>query len=291
MKKITILSAKNYAEPEKHNYGDCILIDTGDQLFIYDCGSTEHANRAIEYMDLNDYEKATVILSHNDSDHFNGIPELINQNRIKKIYTTLLFKYVDEILDLIDDNRRNRESVKNAITDKYDNISQLSGETIVDIYEEPLDIPGKIKIVGPDKDYMLSTVAKNLDGREGNNTDNETNVNATSIQVKVNIASHTVLLDGDCSFAAIKDKLDDYDVIQLPHHGKAEQAEEIFDAKENEINTYYIVSDNTGGSNGGSDDLVEKGHKIFNTKNSNDICIDSTFFSVNRTKMTGSWSK
>ena len=38
---------------------------------------------------------------------------------------------------------------------------------------------------------MIQTVAKRLDGREGDTMDGETAVNATSIQVKVNVGSHT----------------------------------------------------------------------------------------------------
>ena len=43
MKEIIILSAKHYETPESSNYGDCILINTGTELYIYDCGSERHA--------------------------------------------------------------------------------------------------------------------------------------------------------------------------------------------------------------------------------------------------------
>lgn len=287
MKEIKVLGALRYSEPSKHNYGDCIIINTGEELFLYDCGSVEHAETVVDYMNSNGFEEVTVVLSHNDSDHFNGIPELLKQGKVKKIYTTLLLKYVDDILERIDDKRRSRDSVKKAILDKYDNIAKLTGAPIVDIYEEEWSIYENISIVGPEKEYMLDAVAKNLDGREGNTTDGETNVNATSIQLEVKIASHSVLLDGDCAFAAIEDKIENYDVIQLPHHGKSDQAEKIFDAKEGDIYTHYLISDNTGGSNGGSDDLVEKGHKIYNTKKMGDICIDSIFLKSNSTRRTG----
>ena len=38
MKEILILSSKNYDNSETTNYGDCILINTGSELIIYDCG-------------------------------------------------------------------------------------------------------------------------------------------------------------------------------------------------------------------------------------------------------------
>lgn len=287
MQEIKVLGALNYESPSEHNYGDCILINDGAQLFVYDCGSKEHANEVIAYMDAKGIEKANLILSHNDSDHFNGIPTLLEANRVKKIYTTLLLKYVDEILERIDDKRRTRESVKKAILEKYSNIAKLTGAPIVDIYEEQWKLSSEINIVGPDKEYMLDTVAKNLDGREGDTTDGETNVNATSIQLSVDIAGQKLILCGDCAFVAIQDKLEDYNVIQLPHHGKAEQAEKIFDGKANDIHTYYIVSDNTGNTKGGSDNLETTGHKVYNTKVKGDICINANFFDANKTKRVG----
>ena len=238
-------------------------------------------------MDNNNFEKATLILSHNDSDHFDGIPKLIEEDRISSIRTVLLLKYVDDILERIDDGRKTRESVKKDILDAYDNIAQLSGCNLEDIYECDNSLTSEISIVGPDYDYMIDTVAKRLDGREGNTVDGETAVNATSVQVSVSICSHTFLLCGDCSFAAIEDCVRDYDIVQLPHHGKKKQADAIFDKKWNQLDCIYIVSDNTGGSNGGSDNLNPKGHRVFNTKDSDNITINSIFFNSNAIRRKG----
>ena len=279
MKEIIILSAKHYENAETTNYGDCILINTGTELYIYDCGSSKHAEEAIQYMDRNGYEKATLILSHNDSDHFDGIPTLIANDRISSIRTTLLLKYVDEILERIDDKRRSRNTVKQEILEKYDNIATLSGCNLEDIYECGFTLTDEISIVGPDFDYMLDTIAKHLDGREGNTVDGETAYNATSIQLSVNICRHTLLLSGDASYAAIEDKVRDYDIVQLPHHGKSKQADKIFTKKSDQIYTIYIVSDNTGNSNGGSDDLNTTGHRVYNTKHYGNIKLNSCFFS------------
>lgn len=226
-------------------------------------------------------------MSHNDSDHFDGIPKLIEEDRISSIRTVLLLKYVDDILERIDDGRKTRESVKKEILDTYDNIAQLSGCNLEDIYECDNSLTSEISIVGPDYDYMIDTVAKRLDGREGNTVDGETAVNATSVQVSVNICSHTFLLCGDCSFAAIEDSVRDYDIVQLPHHGKSKQADAIFNKKWDQLDSIYIVSDNTGGSNGGSDNLNTKGHRVFNTKDSNNITINSLFFSSNSIRRKG----
>ncbi|MEI3234290.1 MAG: hypothetical protein V8S33_07755 [Intestinibacter bartlettii] len=59
------------------------------------------------------------------------------------------------------------------------------------------------------------------------------------------------MLSRDSSFAAIEDKVESYQYIQLPHHGKLVQAEKIFEAKDGDNSVVYIVSDNTGDTNGG----------------------------------------
>lgn len=278
MKEILILSSKNYDNSKTTNYGDCILINTGSELIIYDCGHEKHADVVIDYMSKNGFDKAKIILSHNDSDHFDGIQKLLDEDKISVIRTTLLLKYKDQILEQIDDKRKTRDSVAKQILDLYDNIAQLSGAPLEDIYEHTEDLCNEVSIIGPDFDYMIETVAKRLDGREGDMTDGETAVNATSIQVEVKFGAHSLLLCGDCSFPAIEDIIRNFDAVQLPHHGKCKQAEQIFQKKSDQSFSIYLVSDNTGNSNGGSDKLITTGHIVYNTKSLGNISIDSSMF-------------
>ena len=74
--------------------------------------------------------------------------------------------------------------------DKYDKIAQLSGEPIYDVYEEKPALCDGVEIVGPDKDYMLGTVAKRLDGREGDTMDGETAVHF--LRSRINYRNMTV---------------------------------------------------------------------------------------------------
>ena len=78
------LSAKNYNDPSKNN-GDCILVDNGKELVVYDCGCEEHAERVFKYMRSHGYRQAKVVLSHNDSDHFDGIPYLIECGVVSEV--------------------------------------------------------------------------------------------------------------------------------------------------------------------------------------------------------------
>ena len=284
MKEILILSSKNYDNSETTNYGDCILINTGSELIIYDCGHEKHADAVIDYMSQNGFDKAKLILSHNDSDHFDGILKLLEEDKISVIRTTLLLKYKDKILKKIDDGRKSRDSVAEQTLNLYDNIAQLSGAPLEDIYEHPEDLCSEVSIVGPDFDYMIETVAKRLDGREGDTVDGETAVNATSIQAKVKIGVHSLLLCGDCSFPAIEDIVRNYDAVQLPHHGKSKQAEKIFEKKSDQTFSVYIVSDNTGNTKGGSDNLITTGHRVYNTKTFGNITINNSTFSSSTVK-------
>ncbi len=275
---VRFLSSKDYEEPSK-NYGDCILIDNGQDLVVYDCGSEEHAKRVEQYMKERNYSQAIVVLSHNDSDHFAGIPYLIDKGLVSQVYTLLLYKYKDEILDLIDDDRRNRDSIVSSIKELYENIDSLSQKVeLKDIFVDT-NIAKSISVVGPNKNYALASVAKAIDSRVGDTIDNETVINAASTQLSVVISDNRkLLLTGDSSFEAIEDTIKYHSAIQLPHHGKLKQAEHIFRAKDN--NTIYYVSDNTGDSNGGSDDLPKKGHVIHNTKDGDQTCDSLSFGSI-----------
>lgn len=276
--KVNFLCAQGYDDPHKNN-GDCILIDNGLELVIFDCGCVEHAERVIEYMEEHGYVTAKLVLSHNDADHFDGIPYLIEQGVLSEVYTLLLLKYKDELLELVNDKRRTRDSIVERITEIYGNIYSLSGDvTLKDIFVDT-EVAAGITIPGPGKDYALNAVAKRIDSRESDDIDKETIVNAVSTQLSVDFGSgKRLLLTGDSSFAAIENAVKSHSAIQLPHHGKLSQAEDIFAVKDN--NTIYFVSDNTGDSNGGSSKLTlkhKRGHVIYNTLSGDQPCTVSSF--------------
>lgn len=282
---LIMFSSKQYTDKTK-NYGDCFLYINNGQAIVYDCGSVEHAERVIKLLDKYGISKTDVILSHNDSDHFNGIPYLIEQGYVNKLFTNLLLKYKDDILDKIDDGRRNRESIGNAIKEAYDNIASLSGTVeLMDIYENIDELPEHVTFIGPSCEYMVAAVAKGLDGRQGDTIDKETVINATSIQIQLDFADKKLLLTGDCSAEAISEDIDlrKYQYIQLPHHGKYVHAEKIFERVGNNFLNLFLVSDNTGNSIGGSDELMgnRKGRRIQNTKKDGDYTIEDTGASKN----------
>lgn len=268
--KIKMLTATNYEDATSKNYGDCTIIDDDNIIVIYDCGSQEHAQRVIEYVNETGIEKVIVILSHNDTDHFQGIITLIEAGVVSCVYTTLLFKYIDEIYELIEDGRVTKNSVKENIEDAYNNIYSLSGQVkLKDIYQDDFKFEN-IEIIGPNKNFMLEVVAKGLSPNESDTYNGESITNATSIQVQVKIGDNSILLCGDSSFEPLEETIERCNIIQLPHHGKPELAEKIFNKKD-AFKTKYIISDNTGNSNGGSSDLKTKGENVVNTKKDGDI--------------------
>ena len=277
--KVIFLSSQGYKDSGE-NKGDCILIDTNSELVIYDCGCEEHANRVIDYMDKHHYSKAKLVLSHNDADHFDGIPYLIEAGKISDVYTLLLLKYKDDLLEKINDKRITRDSLTRRISEIFANIYSLSGKVVLkDIFSDTFICNG-ISIIGPDKEYALDAVAKRIDNRQGDTIYKETIVNAVSTQVKVIVGTKNLLLCGDSSYEAIKNKLSGFSLIQLPHHGKKEQADRIFEQKGSVGITYY-VSDNTGNSNGGSDDLPVQGYNIKNTLKGDQECSSNSVGLIN----------
>lgn len=277
--KVIFLSSQGYKDSGE-NKGDCILIDTNSELVIYDCGCEEHANRVIDYMDKHHYSKAKLVLSHNDSDHFDGIPHLIEAGKISDVYTLLLLKYKDDLLEKINDKRITRDSLTRRISEIFANIYSLSGKVVLKNIFSDTFICNGISIIGPDKEYALDAVAKRIDNRQGDTIDKETIVNAVSTQVKVIVGTKNLLLCGDSTYEAIKNKLSDFSLIQLPHHGKKEQADRIFEQKGSVGITYY-VSDNTGNSNGGSDYLPVQGYNIKNTLKGDQECSSNSVGLIN----------
>lgn len=259
--KAIVLSSKNY-ENQSTNYGDCILIIHKNEMVVFDCGHEEHAKRVEAIMKKEGIIKAVGVLSHNDSDHFLGFKKLIEDEAIDYIYTICALKYVDEIKEACNDNRITRESVKRHLTEKFDNIAQLSGH-IKNIYQDDshnlIDdkiIPG-VKFIGPDFAFAIEVIAKAIKTTVSDSYGDETTMNAASVCLFASSNHKTLLLTGDSIFENFENHLDDLTYIQAPHHGKRSQIEKIKNYyNENCCSNppKFIISDNTGDSNGGCKD-------------------------------------
>lgn len=253
-------------QKDDRDFGDCIIINDSGNVIVYDCGSDELADQVLEYVKENSIDKIDIVLSHNDNDHFNGIPKLVDAGIVNSITTLLLLKYKDEIFNKISDGRVTKDSMVEHIEEMYNNIYSLSGNNLLDALENN-NISSNIKVVGPSTEYFIDAVAKQFTPTESDNIDNSTIMNAISVQLEVNFNNKKLLLTGDADIAAFDDKVVKYDSVQLPHHGNPDMAEKIFDINNKRNNVLYIISDNKGKNiNGGSDKLNQKGHYIKNTK-------------------------
>lgn len=280
--EIKVLAPKE--QKDDVDYGDCFIINDNGKVVVYDCGSEELADQVLNYLRERNIKKIDLILSHNDSDHFNGIPKLVENGVVNSITTLLLLKYKDAIFNKIKDkdNRVTKDSLAEHITDMYSNIYSLSGLNLQDALDNDNCLTANLKIVGPATEYFVDAVAKQFTPNESNNIDGSTIMNAISVQLEVNFNGQKLLLTGDADFAAFDDKIKNYDAIQLPHHGNNDMAQKIFEKNAKRNDVLYIISDNKGSNiNGGSADLEVKGHRIMNTKKGT-LSINESVFKAER---------
>lgn len=278
--KIKFLSSEN-CKNNTSNCGDCIIITADSQMIVYDCGCEEHANKVISEMDRLGIKKITGVLSHNDRDHFDGFMKLKDLEKLDCIYTICALKHVDDILLKINDSRYTRDSVKNKIIEIFDNIHELSG-VIEDIYDSTNnllsnDIAKGIKLVAPKYDYAIKTIARAIKNSEPDTIDGDSVMNAASVCLEIKDNS-SMLLSGDSTFENIKDNLAKVNYIQLPHHGRSAQLDDILEYyDDNDENPVYLISDNTGDSNGGLDRRKLKYRQSKDTRNGDfEISLENT---------------
>lgn len=287
--KMKILST--YNNDKDTRFGDCILCYDSSSAIIFDCGHERHAEEVENFLSTNGTIKNVyIVISHNDADHVSGVLCLLEWLKDKncysvKVYAPQYLRYVDEIYKEIDDDRRKRERLKEAILSQYGNIKDIIETATYYGFENIDPVKGtmiyKSEIVGPTEDEFIEVVAKAIDNREsdviGEGNGAETVMNAASVQLKVTLENgQSVLLCGDASPDYLKE-LESYDIIQLPHHGQLSDAKAVFEKLDDVCDVYekeFLVSDNTGSgaTSGGSDDLVsymktEKMSAAYNTKN------------------------
>lgn len=284
-----LLALSHYDGDTDTRFGDCILLISAKSLVIYDCGHSKHA----EYVEtllktLSDISDVHIVVSHNDSDHTNGICDLLKWLKCEgkyrvTVYTHQYLRHLDTILPKIKDGK-GRERVKESLLAEFDNIKAIIKEAQYQDFETVEALIGThlgdCVIVGPTVDEFTDVAAKAVDSRQSNNIGEghaeETVMNAASVQLRCPLDNRkSILLCGDASPDFLKD-LADYSIIQLPHHGQKDDAIAIFNKLGGQAyQKEFLISDNTGSAltSGGSDELVqymkdEHYAAAFNTKRS-----------------------
>lgn len=259
----------NYNGDTDTRFGDCILIYDNSTLVVYDCGHENHADEVKNFLQKNGLIKQIhIVISHNDSDHTDGVIGLLDYLYEKRytvtLYTSLYLKNTKEVLDILDDERRTPKATREHILEIFDKICDIVQKAeeyhfgVVNAEVNTSVSDGTI--VGPKVDEFVGVVATAIEANNaGAKIDGETVMNAASVQLKIKLENgQTVLLCGDATPEYLHN-LNTYDVIQLPHHGKLENAQAIFDKLSDPYCKSYLISDNTGSgaTSGGSDKLVE----------------------------------
>lgn len=254
-------------------YGDCIQLYDSTSLVVYDCGHMEHAEAVKAFLQSNlSISEIHIVVSHNDSDHTDGVCDLLDWLYERNKYTVSVYshqylKHIDTILDKIDDGRRTRESLKKSLLAEFDNIKTIIETAQAHSFSAVEALSGtsvgNCTVVGPTVDEFTDVAAKAVDSRVSNNIGEghaeETVMNAASVQLKCKLDNaETILLCGDASPSYLHN-LNSYEIIQLPHHGQLDDAQAIFDELKNSYTKTYFISDNTGSgaTSGGSDKLVQ----------------------------------
>lgn len=264
--KLQALSYYNHDTDTR--YGDCILLYDTTALVVYDCGHKMHAD-AVEQFLLNNSLIATIylVVSHNDSDHTDGMIDLMeylhDNDYNVTLYSSLYLKSARTVLKQFDDDRRTLSATKEHILETFDNIKKIveKAEALgfsVKNAEVNTAFAGCM-IVGPTEEEFSEVVAKAIEDGEVSHIDGETVMNAASVQLKCTLDGQQItLLCGDASPSYLHN-LDTYHIIQLPHHGKLNNAKEIFNILKSPYSKQFLVSDNTGSgaTSGGSDALIE----------------------------------
>lgn len=75
-------------------FGDCILIYDTNTLVIFDCGHTRHAEEVETFLsDNSSIRSIYIVVSHNDSDHTDGVCTLLDWLSIQGRYTVAVYTH------------------------------------------------------------------------------------------------------------------------------------------------------------------------------------------------------
>lgn len=278
-----IKALSHYDGDKITRFGDCILGFNNNKMIVYDCGHEKHADAVSHFLEENvNIKDVSIVISHNDSDHTDGVLSLMNYLKDNcyevTVFTSLYLKSVNAIHDMLDDGRRKKNKTCEHILDLFEHIADIVtsaeefGFTVKNALPDT-DV-GLGTIVGPTEDEFVQVVAKAIEDNGQGHIDGETVMNAASVQLKCTLDDgKNLLLCGDASPEYIHD-METYDIIQFPHHGQLKDAKAILDKLEDPYTKEFLISDNTGCNcnSGGSDDLVkmmrdERYSPAHNTKN------------------------
>ena len=209
--------------------GECICINDGKNVILTDAGSTSIKNMG-KYVVL-PYLKASgvkridfLIVTHSDSDHINGMGELMNYSYNNECYVKNL------VLADIAENAKNQGYIE-----LVEQAERLGINIVYVKAGDKIEFPDyKLNVIWPEKG----------DNRE---------INQLSVVYRLEVAGYSMLFTGDLGeegekFILDKDNLGKADILKVGHHGSSTSStEEFLDAVNPKV---AIISCGEGNSYG-----------------------------------------
>ncbi|PQO29149.1 hypothetical protein C5Y96_15455 [Blastopirellula marina] len=178
-------------------HGTCVLVELPEgRNLLYDCGRLGSPKRACESLSAVLWSKGiqhldAVIISHDDADHYNGLPEVLERFSVGAVYCSELMEKIpsDLVSSLLDDIRRRGIPLRSLSAGR-----SLSAHPDVEV-------------------TILHPTRKGVLGRD----------NANSLVLLIEYQGRRILLPGDLESpgteSVIVERPIDCDVVMAPHHG------------------------------------------------------------------------
>ncbi len=180
-------------------HGGCVLLQLpGGKNLLYDCGSfgsPKHAQTTASALlwENRIHHLDAVIISHADSDHFNGLPALAEKFAIDRVLVTPRLKNKATQVPMV-------SQLLESLASQGIHIQQVSQGTPLNFLS-----PGNLKILSPPHE-----------GLPGSD-------NANSIVLAIEFDGFRMLLPGDLEATGLDQLLASkdchYDIVMAPHHG------------------------------------------------------------------------
>ncbi len=187
-------------------HGTCVLVELPEgRNLLYDCGRLGSPKRACQSLSAVLWSKGiqhldAVIISHDDADHYNGLPEVLQRFSVGAVYVSELMEKIpgDLVSSLLEDIRRREIPLR----------SLSAGRTLQ---------------AHPNVDLtILHPTRKGVLGRD----------NANSIVLLIEYQGRRILLPGDLESpgteAVVVERPIDCDLVMAPHHGSRHSHAESF---------------------------------------------------------------
>ncbi|MBL6723561.1 MAG: ComEC/Rec2 family competence protein [Rubripirellula sp.] len=177
-------------------HGTCVILRDNQYTWLYDCGSLGQAKRASRIVtnalwDMGVSRIEAIFLSHADSDHYNGLQQVIERFHVRRIYTTAT----------------TRDSSSLVLQRMFDKAESLG------VHLSTVGSGDRIEMLGGSTQVLHPPRQKIYDSD-----------NSASLVLEVVVFGHSLVLPGDIDGDGVSDLITKtppgrYGFVMAPHHG------------------------------------------------------------------------